>query len=392
MSAHLQRGLLCVRPLDDFTLRNAVAPSPKHSPVPKLHAELRELILATRERVAQAVNSGLTLLYWQVGDRIRREVLNEKRAAYGGEIVQALAAQLAEEFGAGFSRRNLFNMVRFAEVFPDFKIVQALTAQLGWTHFTHIIRLDDPLKQEFYAEMCRIERWSTRALEQKIQSMLFERTALSKKPEKLARQELAALREHDHVSPDLVFRDPYVLGFLGLKDSYAEKDLESAILREIEAFLVELGRGFTFVARQKRMTIDGIDHYLDLLFFHRDLRRIIAIDLKLGEFQAADKGQMELYLGWLREHEQRAHEEPPLGLILCAGRREETIRLLKPEQTDIHVASYIDQLLPQKKLERKLHEAVRLARERLATKESKTTGRAGDRPPVRPTTSSAGAR
>ncbi|MEY4817135.1 MAG: hypothetical protein RLZZ162_4208 [Verrucomicrobiota bacterium] len=225
--------------------------------------------------------------------------------------------------------------------------------------------------------MCRIERWSTRALDQKIQSMLFERTALSKKPEKLARQELAALREHDLVSPDLVFRDPYVLGFLGLKDTYAEKDLEAAILREIEAFLVELGRGFTFVARQKRMTIDGIDHYLDLLFFHRDLRRLIAIDLKLGEFQAADKGQMELYLGWLREHEQREHEEPPLGLILCAGRREETIRLLKPEKTGIRVASYIDRLLPQKQLELKLHEAVRLAREHLAAKEAKEGAHGG---------------
>lgn len=373
MTSDLHHGLLGLVSLDDFMPSKAVNPSPKRSPVPKLHAELRELILTTRERVAQAVNSGLTLLYWQVGDRIRREVLKEKRAAYGEEIVQALAAQLAEEFGAGFSRRNLFNMVRFSEVFADFKIVQALTAQLGWTHFTHIIRLDDPLKREFYAEMCRIERWSTRALDQKIQSMLFERTALSKKPEKLARQELAALREHDLVSPDLVFRDPYVLGFLGLKDTYAEKDLEAAILREIEAFLVELGRGFTFVARQKRMTIDGIDHYLDLLFFHRDLRRLIAIDLKLGEFQAADKGQMELYLGWLREHEQRDHEEPPLGLILCAGRREETIRLLKPEKTGIRVASYIDRLLPQKQLELKLHEAVRLARERLAATESQRT-------------------
>ena len=374
MTSDLHRGLLGLVSLDDFMPSKGINPSPKRSPVPKLHAELRELILTTRERVAQAVNSGLTLLYWQVGDRIRREVLKEKRAAYGEEIVQALAAQLAEEFGAGFSRRNLFNMVRFSEVFADFKIVQALTAQLGWTHFTHIIRLDDPLKREFYAEMCRIERWSTRALDQKIQSMLFERTALSKKPEKLARQELAALREHDLVSPDLVFRDPYVLGFLGLKDTYAEKDLEAAILREIEAFLVELGRGFTFVARQKRMTIDGIDHYLDLLFFHRDLRRLVAIDLKLGEFQAADKGQMELYLGWLREHEQREHEEPPLGLILCAGRREETIRLLKPEKTGIRVASYIDRLLPQKQLELKLHEAVRLARERLAAKETKGNG------------------
>ncbi len=346
--------------------RKPTNPKLKHPSAPALHAELRELILSARERVAQTVNAGLTLLYWQVGDRIRRHVLREKRAAYGEEIVSALATQLTEEFGEGFGRRNLFRMIRFAEVFPDAKIVSALLTQLGWTHFTAIIRIDDPLKREFYAEMCRIERWSTRALENKIQSMLFERTALSKKPEKLARQELAELRDHDRISPDLVFRDPYVLGFLGLKDTYAERDLESAILREIEAFLVELGRGFTFVARQKRMTIDGTDHYLDLLFFHRDLRRLIAIDLKLGEFQAADKGQMELYLGWLREHEQREHEEPPLGLILCAGRREETIRLLKPEKTDIRVASYIDRLLPQKQLESKLHEAVRLARERLA--------------------------
>ncbi len=377
MSSDLHRGLLCLVPLDDFMPRKAVTQSPKHSPVPKLHAELRELILATRERVAQAVNSGLTLLYWQVGDRIRRHVLKEKRATYGEEIVSALATQLTAEFGEGYGRRNLFRMIRFAEVFPDAKIVSALLSQLGWTHFTAIVRLDDPLKRVFYAEMCRIERWSTRALDQKIQSMLFERTALSKKPEKLARQELAALRDHDRVSPDLVFRDPYVLGFLGLKDTYAEKDLETAILREIEAFLVELGRGFTFVARQKRMLIDGIDHYLDLLFFHRDLQRLIAIELKLGEFQAADKGQMELYLGWLRENEQRNHEEPPLGLILCAGRREDTIRLLKPEKTDIRVASYIDRVLPQKQLEQKLHEAVRLARERLAANESKDTGPAG---------------
>ena len=362
---------------DELRPRKGAKLSPDHAPGPKLHAELRALILTTRERVAQTVNSGLTLLYWQVGNRIRREVLKEKRAAYGDEIVQALAAQLAGEFGAGFSRRNLFNMVRFSEVFGDFKIVQALTAQLGWTHFTHIIRLDDPLKREFYAEMCRIERWSTRALDEKIQSMLFERTALSKKPEQLARQELAELRDHDRVSPDLVFRDPYVLGFLGLKDTYAEKDLEAAILREIEAFLVELGRGFTFVARQKRMTIDGIDHYLDLLFFHRDLRRLIAVELKLGEFQAADKGQMELYLGWLRENEQREHEEPPLGIILCAGRREETIRLLKPEKTDIRVASYIDRLLPQKQLESKLHEAVRLARTRMVADEATRTGAGG---------------
>jgi predicted nuclease of restriction endonuclease-like (RecB) superfamily len=337
-----------------------------------LHAELRELILATRAQVAQAVNSGLTLLYWQIGDRIRREVLKEKRAAYGEEIVPTLSAQLAKEFGAGFSRRNLFNMVKFAELFPKFKIVQTLSAQLGWSHFGLLLTVNDSLTREFYTEMCRVERWSVRTLRTKIESQLFLRTALSKKPEKLARQELAALREQDRLSPDLVFRDPYVLDFLGLKNSYAEKDLEAAILREMEAFILELGVGFAFVERQKRMTVGGVDHYLDLLFYHRRLKRLVAIDLKLGHFAPADKGQMELYLAWLKENEQAASEGSPLGLILCAGKNEETVRLLGLDRGEIRVASYLAKALPKKELERKFHDAVRLAREQLATNQTKS--------------------
>lgn len=224
----------------------------------------------------------------------------------------------------------------------------------------------DKLKQEFYAEMCRVERWSVRVLRSKIDSMLFERTALSRKPAKLIEQEIQALREDDKLTPDLVFRDPYLLDFLGLKDTYAEKDVEAAILSEMEAFILELGVGFAFLERQKRITVDGDDYYLDLLFFHRWLKRLVAIELKLGDFKPAYKGQMELYLRWLDQHERHEEEEAPIGLILCAGKKEETIRLLDMEGSGIRVAAYWTESLPREQLERKLHEAVVLARRHLA--------------------------
>jgi predicted nuclease of restriction endonuclease-like (RecB) superfamily len=330
-----------------------------------LLSDVRELILTTREGVARAVNAGLVTLYWEIGARIRKDILMEKRAEYGERIVHALSAQLEKEFGRGFTRRNLFNMIRFAEVFPDQKIVHALRAQLGWTHFRHIIYLDDQLKRDFYAEMCRVERWNTRTLGKKIGGMLFERTALSRKPAKLAAMELKKLREEDQLTPDLVFRDPYILDFLKLKDTYSEGDIEAAILREIESFILEFGAGFCFVARQKRMQIDDRDYHLDLLFFHRKLRRLVAMDLKLDDFEAADKGQMELYLNWLKKHEQGADEAPPLGIILCAGKRAEHVELLQMERDGIHVASYVTKAIPKKQLEQKLHQAVRLARARL---------------------------
>ena len=339
--------------------------SPAAAPPSMLLSELRELILASRQSVAQVVNSALTMLYWEIGRRIRQDVLKSKRAGYGEQIVAALGRQLEREFGRGFGERNLHRMIQFAVVFPDEKIVSALRTQLGWTHFKAIIPLADPLKRDFYAEMCRIERWSTRTLEKKIGGMLYERTALSKKPEKLAAMELKQLREEDKLTPDLVFRDPYLLDFLGLKDTYSEKDLESAILREIEAFILELGVGFAFVERQKRMQIDHKDYYLDLLFYHRHLRRLVAIELKLDEFKPGDKGQMELYLKWLDRYERREGEEKPIGLILCAGKLHETIELLDLEQSGIQVSSYWTEILPKKELERKLHEAVRLARARL---------------------------
>jgi predicted nuclease of restriction endonuclease-like (RecB) superfamily len=253
-------------------------------------------------------------------------------------------------------------MMRLAEVFPNRETVAELSRQLGWSHFVEILPLKTDLQREFYAEMCRIERWSVRTLREKVGGMLFERTALSRKPDELARKELAKLRDEDRLTPDLVFRDPYFLDFLGLKDTYSEKDLEAAILREMEQFILELGGGFTFVARQKRIVIDGEDFYIDLLFYHRKLHRLVALDLKLERFKAADKGQMELYLRWLEKYEMEPGEEAPIGLILCADKRDEQIELLQLDKSGIRVATYLTELPPKKLLEEKLHESARRAR------------------------------
>ena len=332
----------------------------------RLLGDVRALIEAAREHTARAVNSALVGLYWHIGTRIRRDILQEKRAEYGEAIIATLSLQLTAEFGRGFDRRNLFHMSRFAELFPDEAIVNALRTQLSWTHFRELLSIDDPLKREFYAELCRAERWSTRTLRHKIDHLLFERTALSKQPQDLIANDIAALRDDDRMTPELVFRDPYLLDFLGLATgAYSEKDLEAAILREMEAFILELGSDFAFVARQKRIAVDSEDYYLDLLFYHRRLRRLVAIDLKLGKFQAADKGQMELYLRWLERYETRPGEDPPLGLILCAGKSEEQVELLQLDQSGIRVARYLTELPPRELLEKTLHESIRRARERL---------------------------
>lgn len=335
-----------------------------------LVADVRSMIAQTRDGIARTVNTGMTLLYWRIGKRIQLEVLQNERAAYGKEIVSTLSRQLVEEFGNGFSEKSLRHMMKFADSFSEAEIVSTLSRQLGWSHFKEIIYLKQPLQREFYAEMCRAERWSVRTLREKIGSMLYERTAISKKPEEVARAELAQLRSEDQLSPDLVFRDPYVLDFLGLKNRYLEKDLEDAILRELETFLLELGNGFAFLARQQRIQIDSDDFYLDLLFYHRRLKRLVAIDLKLGDFKAEYKGQMELYLRWLAKNEQQPGEASPLGIIMCAGKKEEQIELLELDQSGIHVAEYLTALPPRELLQQKLHAAIKISRAKLDAKDS----------------------
>ena len=325
-------------------------------------SDIRRLIESVRGRVAVYANAEFTMLYWKVGERIRREILQEKRAEYGREIVPTLSAQLAPEYGEGFGKRNLFRMIKFAGSFTDERIVSTLSAQLSWSHFVEIISIEDSLKRDFYAEMCRMERWNVRTLRKKIGGMLFERTALSKKPDKLIRMELDKLREEDKLTSDLVFRDPYFLDFLGLKGAFQEKDLEAAILRDMEAFILELGAGFSFMARQKRIIVDGDDFYLDLLFYHRDLRRLVAIELKMEKFKPDFKGQMELYLKWLDKYDRKPGEEHPIGLILCAGKSDERIELLELSKTGIRVAEYMTELLPKDILRKKFHESIQRAR------------------------------
>ncbi len=341
-------------------------PAVKRPPPQRLLGDIRVLIEQAHEHLARAVNAGLVSLYWQIGRRIRQDILHQRRAEYGEHIVSELSTQLTAEYGRGFSRPNLFRMIAFADSFPSEEIVSTLSRQLGWSHFVEILALDDPLRRDYYAEMCRVERWSVRTLRHKIAHLLFERTAVSRKPDKLIQQDLAALRDEDRLTPDMVFRDPYFLDFLGLTGQHAEKDVEQAILRELEAFILELGSDFAFVARQKRITVDNEDYYLDLLFYHRRLRRLVAIDLKLGRFRAADKGQMELYLRWFEKYDMRAGEEPPLGLVLCADKHEEHVELLQLERSGIRVAQYLTELPPRALLEQKLHESIRLARERFA--------------------------
>lgn len=330
-----------------------------------LITDITTLIHESRKAVASTINTALTILYWNIGKRINDEILHGERAEYGKQIVVSLARQLTEDFGKGFTEKNLRRMMQFEQEFPDKQIVVSLIRQLSWTHFIALIPLKDPVQREFYAEMCRLEKWSVKTLRSRIDSMLFERTAISKKPEELITQELEQLRKTDQLTPDLVFKDPYVLDFLGINDHYYEKDLEDAILREMECFLLELGAGFTFVARQKRIQIDDEDFYIDLLFFNRKLKRLIAIDLKLGSFKASYKGQMELYLRWLEKYELEEGEDSPLGLILCTDKKSEQVELLELDRSGIHVAEYITTLPPKELLEQKLQLAIEHSRLRL---------------------------
>jgi predicted nuclease of restriction endonuclease-like (RecB) superfamily len=228
--------------------------------------------------------------------------------------------------------------------------------------------MEETIKRDFYIEMCKLEKWSTRTLQERIQSMLFERTAISKKPEQTIKNDLALLNKEQKLSADLVFKDPYVLGFLGLKDTYSEKDLESAIIAELQRFISELGSDFAFLARQKRITIDTTDYYIDLLFYHRRLKCLVAIDLKIGNFEASYKGQMELYLRYLEKYEQVEGENSPIGLILCSGKNEEHVELLQLDKSNIRVADYLTILPSQEVLKQKLHQAIELARNRFDSK------------------------
>lgn len=316
-----------------------------------LIADLQQIIDKARKQVATTANYELTMMYWHIGERINREVLGNQRAEYGKQIVSAVATQLQLLYGSkGFEPRSIRRMMQFAQKFSEEQIVSPLATKLSWSHIIEVLPLKESLQREFYLTMAATQRWSTKQLRKEIDSMLYERTAIASKPEELIKQELTLLRDKDEVSPDLVFKSPYFLEFTGLKGMYSEKSLEDSLIVNLEKFILELGNGFTFVERQKRMIIDGEDFYLDLLFYHRRLHRLIAIDLKLGKFKAQYKGQMELYLRWLEANEMEPGEETPLGLLLCTEGSEEQIELLQLDKAGIRVAQYMTELPPRELL------------------------------------------
>ena len=326
--------------------------------------DIRQIIDSARTHVAATANYELTTMYWHVGNRINNDILQNERAEYGKQIVSQVATKLQEIYGSkGFEARNIRRMMQFAEQFPDFQIVSPLVSKLSWTHFLVVMPLKDELQREFYLTMAANERWSKRTLQAKIDGMLYERTAIATKPEELIKAEIDNLRENEVMSPDLVFKSPYFLDFTGLKGMYSEKSLEDSLITHLEQFILELGNGFAFVERQKRMIIDGEDFYLDLLFYHRKLHRLIAIDLKLGRFKAAYKGQMELYLRWLEQNEMQPGEETPLGLLLCTEGSEEQISLLQLDKSGIKVAQYLTELPAKEVLLKQLQKSIKAAKE-----------------------------
>ncbi len=320
-----------------------------------LFHNIANLIEQSKKQVVVQANSTLTLLFWQVGNQINEFVLTHKRAEYGKQIVSTLSSQLAEKYGTNFTEKNVRRMIQFAEIYSDIQIVVSLTRQLSWTHIVAIIPLKSEEQRNFYIQKITDEKWSTRHTRKQIATKAYERTLV-------ANTQLPT----EIVETKNLFKDPYLLNFLELKDDYLEKNLEEAILAELEKFILELGKEFTFVERQKRMIIDGDDYKLDLLFFHRKLKRLVVIELKIGKFKAQDKGQMELYLKWLNKYEKQEGEETPIGLILCTESSKEQIELLEMHKDGIMVAEYWTELPAKNILEAKLHQAVIEAKERIA--------------------------
>ena len=327
-----------------------------------LYNRIVALIEKAKRNVAIQVNNEMTLLYWNIGKDISDNVLNNQKAEYGKAVIKKLSKKLTIEYGRGYGERNIFRMLKFYEYFNDFKILSTLSTKLSWSHFVELLQVKDKLKRNFYATMCVNEYWGVRTLRERIGSALFERTVISKQPEQTIINDLQLLSKENKMTTNLFFRDPYILDFLDLKDTYNEKDLENAILCELEKFILELGNDFAFLARQKRITIDGDDYYIDLLFYHRKMKRLVVIELKLDKFRPEHKGQVELYLKWLNKYEKAEGEETPIAIVLCASKNDMVAELLELDNSGIHVAQYLTEYVPKDILQQKVINSIENAK------------------------------
>ena len=317
---------------------------------------LGELIVQARQFVSTQANATLTFRNWLIGRAINTNIMRHSRADYGKQIGVSLAHKLTERFGAGFDRPNVNRMMKFARLYPEQDTVVSLAHQVSWTHLAAIIPLPSEEARAFYISQTISKGLGVRDLRRSIDRKAYERREIAN----------AQIPEGSSTPRD-TFADPMILDMLGLHDRYEERDLEAAILRDMQGFLLEVGDGFTFVASQKRMVVsDDTSYVLDLLFFSRPMRRLVAVELKLGKFRASFKGQMEGYLKWLDKYERRTGEDSPIGLILCSEADRDEIELLELHKDGISVVEYLTMLPPKAELEARLRQIVRDARERLA--------------------------
>ena len=320
------------------------------------------IVADARQKTVVQVNSTLNMMYWQVGRYLIDELHYETYEQYGKSILKGIASRLTEMFGRGFNYTALTRMMKVAIVYPSHQMFATLSQTLTWSHLIELATIDNQAKRLFYQKMCIEQRWSTRQLSRQQDAMLYERTLIAAKPEDEQLRVMDGL-EKGELTPELVLKNSYVVDFLGLHGYYSEKNLEDAILSQLERFILELGQGFAFLERQKRVSVDAVDYYIDLLFYHRGLNRLVAIDLKLGKFKPEYKGQMELYLKYLQQYEQKPHEESPIGLLLCSEGNTEQVELMMLGEDNIKVAQYLTELPDKEWFIDKLNRSILIAKE-----------------------------
>ena len=327
-----------------------------------LYDGVTEIIDNSKKQVAVYVNAHSSMTFWNVGKYIIEDLNYQTYSAYGQNILATLSQRLMARYGKGFTYSALTRMMKVARIYNDPEMFATLSQTLTWSHFLELITIEDDTKRLFYQQMGIAEHWSVKQLRNKQDEMAYERSLLAVKPDDMMVKTLENISPH-HMEPDVVLKSSYILDFLGLSGYYSEEDLENAIAKQLESFILELGQGFAFLERQKRFTIDGTDYYLDLLFYHRRLKCLVAIDLKLGKFKRQYKGQMELYLKYLEKYEMQPDENKPVGLLLCSEGNTEHIELLMLDEDNIKVGQYLTCLPDKQWFIDKLNRSILIAKE-----------------------------
>lgn len=301
--------------------------------------EIKEILQEAKNKVYKVANNAMVEAYWSIGRVIVEKQGGKDKAEYGTALLKNLSKEMTKEFGKGFTVANLKNMRQFYLTFPK---SYALRSELSWTHYRLLMRVENENARNFYLEESIKENWSTRQLERQITTLFYERILSSKNKNKVA-QEIYKL-EPQKKQPEDIIKDPYVLEFLGLPENidFLEKNLEQALIDHMQKFLLELGRGFSFVARQKRITFDGRHFYIDLVFYNYILKCFVLIDLKVGDLTHQDLGQMQMYVHYFEDEMMTEGDNPPIGIVLCADKSESVVKYTLPKgEKQIFASKYM---------------------------------------------------